>query len=110
VIREVRFTSAGSAPGEDEPRVVFPDGTRRVAWQARLATRYDDYLEQLNVRLLDPAGTPVSDTPVRRGSRPWIGAELHLPPASAEGKWTAEVRFQNDVLDRQSFRLQPTAR
>jgi predicted Zn-dependent protease len=110
VIREVRFTSAGSAPGKDEPRVVFPDGTRRVAWQARLATRYDNYLEQLNVRLLDPAGTPVSDTPVRRGSRPWVGAELHLPPASAEGKWTAEVRYQDDVLDRQSFRLQPAAR
>ena len=62
------------------------------------------------MRLLDPGGNAVTSIPVRRGSRPWVGAELPLPPYSPAGRWTAEARYQDDVLDRQSFRLQPPAR
>ncbi len=109
VIREASFTAAGVEPGRHDAVVLFATGTRRVAWQARLAARYDHYLEKLSVRLLDPSGNAVARVPVRRGSRPWVGAELPLPPYSPEGKWTAEARYEDDVLDRRSFRLQPAA-
>jgi tetratricopeptide (TPR) repeat protein len=110
VIRQASFTEVGRPPDGEEAVVLFATGTRKVAWQAQLATRYDDYLEKLSVRLIDPAGNAVASTPVVRGSRPWVGAELHLPPYSLEGQWTAEVRYENDVLERQSFTLQAAAR
>jgi len=110
VLRRAGLAAAGAEPGGGDPAVVFPTGTRRVAWQAQLSTRYDAYLERIAVRLLDPAGNPVASIPISRGSRPWVGAELPLPPESPEGRWTAEARYQDDVLDRQSFRLQAPAR
>jgi predicted Zn-dependent protease len=110
VLRDASFAAAGVTPGHGEPAVVFPEETRRVTWQARLASRYDDYLEKLSVRLRDPAGKAVASTPLRRASGPWVGAELHLPPYSPQGRWTAEALYEGDVLHRQSFRLQPAAR
>lgn len=110
VLRQASLAAAGAAPGKADAVVVFPTGTPVVAWQAQLSTRYDDYLDKLSVRLLDPAGNPVSSIPLARGSRPWVGAQLPLPPYSPEGQWTAEARYEDDVVDRQSFQLQAPAR
>jgi predicted Zn-dependent protease len=84
----------------------FPPGATRVAWWGRLHPRYGAYVERIRVRWIAPGGAVVRETPIERRSRTYVGTVLELPATAETGEWTAEARFEDDVLARQSFWLQ----
>ena len=102
--------AAGVRPRSASDRDEFPAEIRRIAWVARLHSRYDGYPGRLSLRWTDPRGRVVGETEVESYGRPWVGSALDLPddPAAAAGRWTVEVRYERDVLERTSFRLQPS--
>ena len=77
---------------------------------ARLHSRYAGYPGHLSLRWTDPRGRVVAETEVESYGRPWIGSALDLPDdrAAGTGRWTVEVRYERDLLERTSFRLQPS--
>ncbi|MBW1686117.1 MAG: M48 family metalloprotease [Deltaproteobacteria bacterium] len=107
---------AGFADGaEDEgdtplgrSREAFAPGVSRVAWWARLHSRYGAYVDRMSVRWIAPSGAVVQETPVERRSRSYIGSVLELsgPDAMETGEWTVEARFEDDVVAQHSFRIQ----
>jgi hypothetical protein len=80
----------------------------RVAWWARLHSRYGAYVDRITARWIAPSGAVVQEAPVERHSRSYVGSVLELPaPGAAEtGTWTVEARFEEDVLGQHSFRIQ----
>jgi len=113
VLTETGFADGAEGEGEgDTPlghgQEVFPPGASRVAWWARLHPRYGAYAERMTVRWIAPNGAVVRETPVERRSRSYVVSVLELPASGAAetGKWTAEARFEDEVLARQSFRIQ----
>jgi predicted Zn-dependent protease len=89
------------------PQDSFGPDTRRMAWWARLHPRYDSYPERMRVRWIDPSGALVAETPVKSYKRRFVGSVLEVPEAAAAvGEWSAEASFEDEVLDRRSFRVQ----
>jgi predicted Zn-dependent protease len=84
----------------------FPPQAKRLAWWARLDSRYAAYPDQMSLHWRGPDGAPVAQTPVRRGARPYVGAVLDLPAAATPGEWTLEARFEDELLERRSFLVQ----
>lgn len=107
---ETSFADARAESVHDRPAArldVFPAETAGVAWWGRLRDRYDGYAERLRVRWRGPRGVR-AETPVEAADRGWARSVLELPPDAAPGEWKAEVLYQDDVLERGSFRLQPS--
>ena len=75
-----------------------------------LRRRYAAYPAKMTVRWVDPSGAVVRDTPVKPYASSYVGSLLELPApgATASGTWTAETRFEDEVLERRSFRIQPS--
>jgi hypothetical protein len=111
VLLEAGFAEGAEEETDTPPgqsREAFPPGVSRVAWWARLHSRYGGYVDRITVRWIAPSGAVVQEAPVERRSRSYLGSVLELPgPGAVEtGEWTAEARFEDDVLARDSFRIQ----
>lgn len=114
VLLETGFADGITGAGADTPlgdtREDFQLGVDRIAWWGRLNSRFSSYTDQMTVRWTDPTGQVVQEAAVKRHARSYIGSVLELtaPAAAATGAWTVEIRIDDDVLDRRSFRLQPS--
>ncbi|MDJ0851329.1 MAG: M48 family metalloprotease [Myxococcota bacterium] len=97
------FVDADRPPSE--PREQFPASLRRVAWRARLHSRYGVYRDELTLHWTDPRGRLVRATPVKPDGGPWLRSTLELPADSAPGEWAVEVRYQRDPVARYTFRV-----
>jgi predicted Zn-dependent protease len=89
---------------------VFPHGVQRITWWARLSRRFDGYPDKMRVRWVSPRGAVVGETPVKRLEGSYLGSRLQLaaPGATTAGTWTAEARYQDEVLERWRFQVQPS--
>ena len=106
---ETRF--AGSKPESPEERPgpgleQFPAETKAVTWWGHLDDRYDGYAKRLRVRWLGPRGMRL-ETPVQKAKGDWVRSVLELPPEAIPATWKVEVVYQDDVLERGSFGIQP---
>jgi predicted Zn-dependent protease len=111
VLLEAGFADGAEDEGDTplgHTREAFPLGVSRVAWWARLHSRYGAYVDRMTVRWIAPSGAVVQEAPVERRSRSYVGSVLELPaPGAAEtGEWTVEARFEDEVLAQHSFRIQ----
>jgi predicted Zn-dependent protease len=95
------------APG-DPGLTEFPAEARRIAWYGRLHSRYEDYPEHMSLRWTDPRGQVAGETPVEERSGPWLVSVLELPEPGAPGEWRVDVLYERDVLESESFRVQPS--
>jgi len=108
VLLEVGFADGARDAGETplgRSLSSVPPEAAQVAWWARLDPRYDNYPKRLRLRWIDPEGAVVESAVDELGGS-CIGAVLALPSTAAAGEWTAEVRFEDDVLDRHSLQVQ----
>ncbi len=114
ILLETGLADGIAGTGTDTPlgdtREDFQHGVGQIAWWGRLNHRFSSYTDQMTVRWTDPEGQLVQETAVKRYAKPYIGSVLELaaPDAVATGEWTVEARIDDDVLDRHSFRLQPS--
>ena len=56
------------------------------------------------MRWTDPSGATHGGSAVKRLDRPYVGSVLDVRDA-APGLWTAEALFDDDVIDRRTFRV-----
>lgn len=104
---------ANDAPGADTvagfAREAFDAHDATAVWWGKLGARWLDAekLEKMRVRWRDPSGALHAETPLVRVKRPWVVSTLPLAGLSREkpGRWTLELDYDGDVLDRRSFLL-----
>ncbi len=106
---EMRFAGAvpegpGNQPGAGRDQ--FPANTKGVIWWGQLDERYDGYAKRLRVRWLGPRGMRL-ETPVQEAEDDWARSVLELPAGANPGTWKIEVLYEGDVLERDSFGIQP---
>jgi tetratricopeptide (TPR) repeat protein len=111
VLIEAGFADGAEGEGDTplgHSREIFPPSASRVAWWARLHSRYGAYVDRMTVRWISPSGAVVQEAPVERHSRLYLGSVLELPASGAAetGEWTAEAHFDDETLARYSFRIQ----
>jgi predicted Zn-dependent protease len=101
------------APGQnaiapDAPVTAFAADAPRIAWWARLSSRFSPYADQIRVRWLAPDGRVVQEEKAERRQRPYLASTLELDAAAGprEGTWTVEARLEDDVIDRKRFRFE----
>jgi tetratricopeptide (TPR) repeat protein len=111
IVPESGITTAGlpepPAPASGgEPRIAA--GTPRVDWWARLGAHFAPYAGRIHVRWLAPGGRVVQDAEARRVRKPYLTASLELSELdeAPAGVWTVEAHLDDDVIDRQRFRLE----
>jgi len=104
---------AGSAePNADaaEPTVAeFATGVSRIAWWARLGPRFRQYSDEFDVRWIEPSGRIALERSAKTRGSGMIGSALEFgrkKPAVA-GRWTLELVLEDEVIDRQTFAIQP---
>ncbi|MHC4410652.1 MAG: beta-barrel assembly-enhancing protease [Planctomycetota bacterium] len=83
----------------------------RIAWWARLGSRFRQYADEFDVRWIEPSGKIALEKSAKKRSADTIGSVLEFgrrKPAIA-GRWTLEIALEDDVVDRQTFviRQQP---
>jgi len=112
-------TDAGLSDGSDartaDPAAGFSRGAfqtsdNEAVWWAKVHARYykSDLLKKMTVRWIDPSGTVHAETPVEPLGRPDVVARLPIRTDGGiqPGVWTAEARFEGDVVDQRTFSIQ----
>ena len=113
VIRDAGITDrAGAARPETlttSPVEEFQAGAREAVWWGRVEGRYIPGRDDIVVRFTDPAGRVVQEEPVETLRRPHVAARYSLV-AARPGIWRVEALYQDDVIDRRTFRVLPAPR
>ncbi|MAE94315.1 MAG: hypothetical protein CL910_06610 [Deltaproteobacteria bacterium] len=113
VVSRGGFGDGEDAPGADTPaghsRTAFRAGDERVVWWAWIAPSYAGRRAEIEVRWFDPSGALVQETPADSLRRPTVGSTLELDAtrSTRHGIWRVEAFFEDDVVDRRTFRLTP---
>ncbi len=85
--------------GPDDPRAV---------WWGRLNSHFADRREALVARWIGPDSRVAQEGPVERAGRVYARSILPLRGRDVRsGDWVVEVRFDEDLVDRQRFRVEP---
>jgi tetratricopeptide (TPR) repeat protein len=108
-----------STEGSGEPTAGFEDpiaaefstGVSRIAWWARLGSRFRQYADDFDVRWIEPSGRIALERSAKKRGDGMIGSVLKFGrkrPAVA-GRWTLELVLEDNVIDRQTLviRSQP---
>jgi len=99
--------------GFDEPAAAeFSTEVSRIAWWARLGSRFRQHANKFDVRWIDPSGKIALEKSAKKRAANLIGSVLEFgskKPAAA-GRWTLELVLNDDVVDRQTvvIRAQPS--
>ena len=92
-------------------RETFQTNDSEAVWWAKVHARYysNELLKKMSVRWIDPSGSVYAETPVELRGRPDVVARLPIRPDSGirTGVWTAEARFEGDVVDQRTFSIRP---
>ena len=91
-------------PPRSSPRTVS-----RIAWWARLGSRFRQYADDFDVRWIEPSGRIALERSAKKRSADMIGSVLEFgrkQPAVA-GRWTLELVLEDDAVDRQTLRDPP---
>jgi hypothetical protein len=101
--------SAGADTVAGHSREVFTRGEPRVVWWAAVSARYLGSRDEIRVRFTDPAGRIVQERAVETRRRPHVTATLDLSALDQvpAGIWRVEALYQDDLVDRRTFRLEP---
>jgi predicted Zn-dependent protease len=99
-----------SIAGLDEPTAAeFSSEVSRIAWWARLGSKFRQYANDFDVRWIKPSGKIALERSAKKRSSDMIGSTLEFgrrKPAAA-GRWTLELLLEDDVVDRQTFMIRP---
>jgi predicted Zn-dependent protease len=87
----------------------FAVGVSRLAWWARIGSRFVEYTDDFVVRWTGPSGEVAQEgDPKNRGGN-LISSELKLKDAAtlAAGRWTVELVLEDDVIDQRTLLIRP---
>jgi len=102
-------TNKANAGAHESVAAEFSSEIARIAWWARLGSRFRQYANQFDVRWIEPSGKIALEKAAKKSSANTIGSALEFGrkrPATA-GRWTLELVLEDDVVDRQTFVIRP---
>ncbi len=111
---EAGFADGSDADTSDTPlgstRTEFTTDAVRLAWWAKLGSRYRTFSDRFVIRWLDPSGNIAQQSPALERSGAVVGSvlEIESPPGDV-GEWSVELQLENEVIERQSIQLRATA-
>ncbi len=84
-------------------------GVSRLAWWARVGSRFLQYTDDFVVRWIEPSGDVAQEDAAEDRGGNLIGSVLELGEAEtvAAGRWTVELVLENDVVDRRTVMIHP---
>ena len=87
------------------------EGVSRLAWWARVGSRFLQYTDDFVVRWIEPSGDVAQEDAAQDRGGNLIGSVLELDDAEtvAAGRWTVELVLENDVVDRRTVMIRPQA-
>ena len=97
----------------DEPTAAeFSTEVSRIIWWAQLGSRFRQYVNEFDVRWIEPSGRIALEKSAKKRGADMIVSVLKFDrkkPAVA-GRWTLELVLEDDVVDRQTvvIRAQPS--
>lgn len=115
VIRNAGIADGAQTAAADTPagrsKNLFDERNDRVAWWAWIEEDYVDRRSEIMVRWTDPSGAIAQEEPITDLQRPRVSAELQLTPEriALHGIWRVEARLDDDIIDRRTFRIVPSA-
>jgi predicted Zn-dependent protease len=114
-VEEAGFADASDGRGIDasieSSQTEFAAGVSRLAWWARVGSRFVQYTDDFVVRWIEPSGDVAQEDAARDRGGNLIGSMLELDDeeALAAGRWAVELVLENDVVDRRTVMIQPRA-
>ncbi len=112
-IQESGFADTSNGDGFDSvlesTETEFAEGVSRLAWWARIGSRFVEYSDDFEVRWTDPSGKVAQDDDAKDREGNLISSELELDDGEtmAAGRWTVELVLEDDVLDRRTLMIRP---
>ena len=114
-VEEAGFSNASEGQEIDTSiettEMEFPAGVSRLAWWARVGSRFLQYTDDFVVRWIEPSGDVAQEDAAQDRGGNLIGSVLELDDAEtvAAGRWTVELVLENDVVDRRTVMIRPQA-
>lgn len=113
-IAEAGFADGSEAEGSDSPlgssQTEFTTDARRIAWWAKLGSRFESYSHLLVVRWLDPAGDVAQEEAAQELGGAVIGSVIDFEEGGIDvGQWSVELLLENEVIERRSIAVRPIA-
>ncbi len=115
-IADSGFADGSDAEDGDTPfgisQTEFTTETQRIAWWAKLGSRFTSYSHLFVVRWLDPAGNIAQEEAAHEHGNAVIGSVLDFEPRAGGvggefgvGQWNVELLLENEVIQRRSVEV-----
>jgi len=98
-----------NAVSAEPAAAAFSSDVSRIAWWARLGSKFRQYAHQFGVRWIEPSGRIAAERHAKKHGADTIGSVLEFgrkKPAVA-GRWTLELVLEDAAVDRQTFVIRP---
>jgi hypothetical protein len=91
----------------ERPTAEFSTDVSRIAWWARLGSRFRQYANEFDVRWIDPSGKIALEKSAKKRSADMIGSVLEFGRRrrAVAGRWTLELVLEGDVVERQTVMI-----
>jgi len=112
-VEETGFANASEGQSFDasieSAETEFEIGVSRLAWWARIGSRFRQYTDDFIVRWIGPSGDVAQEDAAQDRGGNLIGSVLEFDDAQAvaTGRWTVELVLNDDVLDRSTLMIRP---